>query len=83
MKELLDDASIRDLAHYRFERAKEIFSEVPYLKEQGFYNTAVNRLYYACYYAAAAIQAIHSCRRKANARNSFCSHGETIARART
>lgn len=59
MKEQLDEASIRSLTRYRFERAKETLAEVPYLKEKGFYNTAVNRLYYACYYAAAALMIKH------------------------
>lgn len=55
MKEVMDEASMRDLMNYRYARAKETLSEVPYLKEQGFYNTAINRLYYACYYAAVAL----------------------------
>lgn len=59
MKEQLDEKSIHDLARYRYARAKETLAEVPYLKEQGFYNTAVNRLYYACYYAAAALMIKH------------------------
>ena len=33
--------------------------EIPYLKQQGYYNTAVNRLYYACYYAAVALLIKH------------------------
>lgn len=33
----------------------ETIQEIPYLKEQGYYNTAINRLYYACYYAAVAL----------------------------
>lgn len=43
------------LSKYRQERAHETLAEIPYLKEQGYYNTAVNRLYYACYYAAVAL----------------------------
>ena len=38
-----------------YERADETLAEIPFLKQQGYYNTAVNRLYYACYYAAVAI----------------------------
>ena len=34
-------------------------AEIPFLKQQGYYNTAVNRLYYACYYAAVAILIQH------------------------
>lgn len=59
MKEQLDDISIRDLTNYRFARAKETLSEVPYLREQGYYSMAINRLYYACYYAASALMIKH------------------------
>lgn len=40
---------------YRFKRAEETLTEVPFLKQQGYYNTAINRIYYACYYAAVAL----------------------------
>ena len=35
------------LSRYRLNRAHETLSEIPYLREQGYYNTATNRLYYA------------------------------------
>ena len=54
MKEQLNRENIEALSAYRFLRAKETLKEIPYLKQQGYYNTAVNRLYYACYYAAVA-----------------------------
>ncbi len=59
MKEQLDRKNIEALAAYRFQRAKETLEEIPYLKQQGYYNTAVNRLYYACYYAAVALLILH------------------------
>ena len=43
------------LSRYRQERAHETISEIPFLCEQGFYNTAINRMYYACYYATEAL----------------------------
>ena len=43
------------LIDLKIERAKEAIREVPYLVEQGFYRTAANRLYYACYYAVSAL----------------------------
>ena len=43
------------LAKYRQERAHETMAEIPYLQAQGYYNTAVNRMYYACYYATVAL----------------------------
>lgn len=55
MKEQLSQEAKDALANYRFQRAEETLAEVPFLKEQGFYNTAINRLYYACYYAAVAL----------------------------
>lgn len=51
----LTDEEVKALVSYRLQRAKETLAEVEYLKGQGFYNTAVNRLYYACYYAAVAL----------------------------
>ena len=44
-----------DLSKYRQQRAHETLDEIPFLIEQGYYNTATNRLYYACYYAAVAL----------------------------
>ena len=59
MKEQLGRENIEALAAYRFQRAEETLSEIPFLKQQGYYNTAVNRLYYACYYAAVALLIKH------------------------
>ena len=55
MKETLSRENIEALASYRYERAKETLDETPYLAQQGYYNTAINRLYYAFYYAATAL----------------------------
>lgn len=51
----LSDEEVKALVSYRMSRAEETLAEVDYLKSQGYYNTAVNRLYYACYYAAVAL----------------------------
>lgn len=59
MKEELNRESIEALVAYRFQRAKDTLSEITYLKKEGYYNTAVNRLYYACYYAAVALLIKH------------------------
>ena len=40
---------------YRIESAENTLAEGETHRANGFYNTAVNRLYYACYYAATAI----------------------------
>lgn len=47
--------SREDLIRYRIERARETLQEVDALIELEFWNTAVNRLYYACYYAVSAL----------------------------
>ncbi len=47
MKQQLDDESRKALVSYRLQRALETLDEVPYLYKGGYYNTAINRLYYA------------------------------------
>ena len=42
---------------YRLERAKETLEEVESHIQSEFWNTAVNRLYYACFYAVSALLA--------------------------
>lgn len=55
MKENLNDQSRKDLIDYRLSRAIETLEEAEYNAKGGYYNAAVNRLYYACYYAASAL----------------------------
>lgn len=43
------------LAEYRIHRARETFNEVSIHIENELWTTAVNRLYYACYYAVIAL----------------------------
>ena len=45
----------KDIITYRIENAKTTLAEVKSHIENGFYNTAVNRMYYACFYAASAL----------------------------
>ena len=59
MKETLDEQSRLGLMHYRMERADETIEEVGILAERGHYNAAVNRLYYACFYATQALLLKH------------------------
>ena len=59
MKETLDEQSRLGLMRYRMERADETMEEVGILAERGHYNTAVNRLYYACFYATQALLLKH------------------------
>ena len=52
MKEILDEESKNALINYRIQRAYETLKEAQVMMRESFYNAAVNRLYYACYYAA-------------------------------
>ncbi len=55
MKQDFDSTSRADLINYRIERAHEALQEARYNQRGGYFNTAVNRLYYAVYYAASAL----------------------------
>jgi uncharacterized protein (UPF0332 family) len=44
-----------DLIKYRMNRAKDTLHEVDDIFRLGYYQTSVNRLYYACYYAVSAL----------------------------
>lgn len=55
MKNEFDDKTRNALIEYRLERSKETMKESNLLSDNGFYNAAVNRLYYACYYAVVAL----------------------------
>lgn len=45
----------KELVEYRFSKAKKTLEEVDLHIENELWNTAVNRLYYACYYAVSAL----------------------------
>lgn len=55
----LDDDSRKALVEYRLERAYETMKEAALLAEKEYYNAAVNRLYYACYYATESLLLKH------------------------
>lgn len=55
MNDNFDPESKSALIRYRLERSSETLAEAKVLSDNGFYNAAVNRLYYACYYAAVAL----------------------------
>jgi uncharacterized protein (UPF0332 family) len=44
-----------ELVKYRITKAKVTFAEIPLHIENELWNTAINRLYYACYYAVIAL----------------------------
>lgn len=55
MKENIEQGKRTDLISYRLQRASETLDEADYNAKGGYFNAAVNRLYYSCYYAAAAL----------------------------
>ncbi len=44
-----------DYVNYRLQRAKATISETKILIENKLWNTAINRMYYACFYAVGAL----------------------------
>lgn len=44
-----------DIVFYRITSAKRLLKEIEDHIRQGYYNTAVNRMYYACFYAVSAL----------------------------
>ena len=51
----MSEYSINDYINYRMKRAKETLIEVETLINNEYWNTAINRLYYACFYAVNAL----------------------------
>ena len=51
----LSDESRKALTKYRLERAHQTIDEAVYMKDGGYFNAAINRLYYACFYAASGL----------------------------
>lgn len=52
---ILTEEQRKDIVRYRMENAQNTLEEVKSHRENGYYNTAINRMYYACYYAASAL----------------------------
>lgn len=55
MTDRLDSRSRQDLIEYKIEKANQAIKESEVLANAEYYNSAVNRLYYAVYYIAAAL----------------------------
>lgn len=52
MKQELSPEHRVALIQYRFERAYKTLEEADYMRVGNYFNAAINRLYYACFYAA-------------------------------
>ena len=55
MTEHFDEQAKNDLIRYRFSRANEALEEAVVLGNTEHFNAAMNRLYYACFYANMAL----------------------------
>ena len=55
----MNDQDKAELVKYRLTRARETYNEVGILVKNELWNTAVNRLYYSCFYAVIALLASH------------------------
>ena len=67
---------IKEYVKYRLESAYKTFDAAKILAENGFWNSAVNRLYYAVFYAVNALLATHNIRTKSHSsvRSQFTLH---------
>jgi uncharacterized protein (UPF0332 family) len=51
----MTDEEKKALIQYRITKAKDTYCEIALLIDHQLWNTAINRLYYACYYAVSAL----------------------------
>ena len=51
----MKDSDRKELVTYRLNKAKETISEIELHLQNEFWNTSVNRMYYACFYAVSAL----------------------------
>ena len=54
----------REYVKYRIESARKTFEAAKVLSENGFWNSAVNRLYYAVFYAVNALLVLNEIQTK-------------------
>ncbi len=52
---MTEGEGLRELVDYRLERARETYADAKILAEHDRWNSAINRLYYASYYAVTAL----------------------------
>ena len=58
----MNDQLRSDLIAYKMRAAKDLLPEIKSHIDNGFYNTAMNRMYYACFNAATALLIAESTR---------------------
>lgn len=59
MTDRLDDNSRKEMVKYRISKAHDAIKEAEYCANGKMYIVAINRLYYACYYATSALLLRH------------------------
>jgi len=52
---MISEEEKNDLIAYRIENSKSTLTEIPIHISNGFYKTAMNRMYYGCYYMVTAL----------------------------
>lgn len=55
----MTDYNPEDYSNYRIQKAKDTILEVEKHIQNEFWNTAINRMYYACFYAVSALLVKH------------------------
>ncbi|MBS3773982.1 MAG: HEPN domain-containing protein [Bacteroidales bacterium] len=63
----MNEQERKELVQYRINRAKDTLKEVNIHVENELWSTAVNRLYYACYYAVSALLLQHKIKAQTHA----------------
>lgn len=51
----MTDQEKKELIDYRLSKASDTLDEIPVLASNRLYNTAINRMYYSCFYAVTAL----------------------------
>jgi uncharacterized protein (UPF0332 family) len=51
----MNNSDRKELVAYRLNKANQTLKEIEILLKNELWNTAVNRMYYACYYAVSAL----------------------------
>lgn len=76
MKESLDPESRAAIIEYRLEKSRDAMKEAALLADGNFFDSAVTRLYYACFYAVSALLISKSieCNSHAGAKRMFSLH---------
>lgn len=56
---MMDEEARQDIVNYRCQKAHELMHDVDVLIENELWNSAVNRMYYACFHIVSALLVLH------------------------